>query len=152
MSDLGFHIDASYFDTIADAGDPYSTVYFDLMEHGYLDPPARSPLSILNPPNPPPSLLEAGLGFDGNGWMLSDSTMGWSSQQVHLVTDSDIEGNEVLRMSLANAQGILDLGGEIIPLGLGVARQQARLTVLDCLLYTSPSPRDATLSRMPSSA
>ena len=25
-------------------------------------------------------------------------------------------------------------------------------TVLSCLLYTSPSPRDATLSRMPSSA
>ena len=24
--------------------------------------------------------------------------------------------------------------------------------VFDCLLYTSPSPRDATLSRMPSSA
>ena len=23
---------------------------------------------------------------------------------------------------------------------------------IDCLLYTSPSPRDATLSRMPSSA
>ena len=26
------------------------------------------------------------------------------------------------------------------------------ILVLDCLLYTSPSPRDATLSRMPSSA
>ena len=26
------------------------------------------------------------------------------------------------------------------------------LTVVPCLLYTSPSPRDATLSRMPSSA
>ena len=26
------------------------------------------------------------------------------------------------------------------------------LVVLGCLLYTSPSPRDATLSRMPSSA
>ena len=26
------------------------------------------------------------------------------------------------------------------------------LTVSGCLLYTSPSPRDATLSRMPSSA
>ena len=25
-------------------------------------------------------------------------------------------------------------------------------SMLDCLLYTSPSPRDATLSRMPSSA
>ena len=24
--------------------------------------------------------------------------------------------------------------------------------IMDCLLYTSPSPRDATLSRMPSSA
>ena len=28
----------------------------------------------------------------------------------------------------------------------------ARALVEDCLLYTSPSPRDATLSRMPSSA
>ena len=27
-----------------------------------------------------------------------------------------------------------------------------QLTVNSCLLYTSPSPRDATLSRMPSSA
>ena len=31
----------------------------------------------------------------------------------------------------------------------GVGRQARRL---NCLLYTSPSPRDATLSRMPSSA
>ena len=29
---------------------------------------------------------------------------------------------------------------------------QSLTTVLTCLLYTSPSPRDATLSRMPSSA
>ena len=35
------------------------------------------------------------------------------------------------------------------------ARGTKRLTVVSnncCLLYTSPSPRDATLSRMPSSA
>ena len=32
-------------------------------------------------------------------------------------------------------------------------RSEKILTILeDCLLYTSPSPRDATLSRMPSSA
>ena len=31
------------------------------------------------------------------------------------------------------------------------SKQIAR-SVKDCLLYTSPSPRDATLSRMPSSA
>ena len=29
---------------------------------------------------------------------------------------------------------------------------QNRITLDTCLLYTSPSPRDATLSRMPSSA
>ena len=31
-------------------------------------------------------------------------------------------------------------------------RQRAELRAEVCLLYTSPSPRDATLSRMPSSA
>ena len=31
-------------------------------------------------------------------------------------------------------------------------KQQDSLSNRDCLLYTSPSPRDATLSRMPSSA
>ena len=30
--------------------------------------------------------------------------------------------------------------------------EAAGATLLGCLLYTSPSPRDATLSRMPSSA
>ena len=32
------------------------------------------------------------------------------------------------------------------------AAQKVRKQLPDCLLYTSPSPRDATLSRMPSSA
>ena len=29
---------------------------------------------------------------------------------------------------------------------------QSKIKAISCLLYTSPSPRDATLSRMPSSA
>ena len=33
-----------------------------------------------------------------------------------------------------------------------VARDLMIVTLYTCLLYTSPSPRDATLSRMPSSA
>ena len=33
-----------------------------------------------------------------------------------------------------------------------VDREQVHAPIVDCLLYTSPSPRDATLSRMPSSA
>ena len=37
--------------------------------------------------------------------------------------------------------------------GRGVKGQKSRSGVaINCLLYTSPSPRDATLSRMPSSA
>ena len=38
------------------------------------------------------------------------------------------------------------------PAGLGHAVWCARHLAQSCLLYTSPSPRDATLSRMPSSA
>ena len=36
--------------------------------------------------------------------------------------------------------------------GAPIARRVIGGTFSDCLLYTSPSPRDATLSRMPSSA
>ena len=32
------------------------------------------------------------------------------------------------------------------------SKLEDRAPITDCLLYTSPSPRDATLSRMPSSA
>jgi len=39
-------------------------------------------------------------------------------------------------------------GWEVVDLGTDVSSEQ----FCDCLLYTSPSPRDATLSRMPSSA
>ena len=35
---------------------------------------------------------------------------------------------------------------------LAVEKQVIDLIYSNCLLYTSPSPRDATLSRMPSSA
>ena len=43
-----------------------------------------------------------------------------------------------------------DGAGEIIEVGEGVTKWKIGDKV--CLLYTSPSPRDATLSRMPSSA
>ena len=35
---------------------------------------------------------------------------------------------------------------------VNTSKQQLIMLTIDCLLYTSPSPRDATLSRMPSSA
>ena len=43
------------------------------------------------------------------------------------------------------------LGRRFMALKSGILKNML-LLVSDCLLYTSPSPRDATLSRMPSSA
>ena len=43
-------------------------------------------------------------------------------------------------------QNIAALGGAINEIGIWIAKSGA------CLLYTSPSPRDGLLSRMPSSA
>ena len=52
-----------------------------------------------------------------------------------------------------------ELGANIVELGMVKDVQHVDKTVtiklaltIACLLYTSPSPRDATLSRMPSSA
>ena len=54
-------------------------------------------------------------------------------------------------MGAATTRLVSELGGSVVVMDVaeidGPAEQKIR-----CLLYTSPSPRDATLSRMPSSA
>ena len=45
--------------------------------------------------------------------------------------------------------GPFNISGRVLSVGIN---PQADSTIYACLLYTSPSPRDATLSRMPSSA
>ena len=50
----------------------------------------------------------------------------------------------------AQEHGVKTLEVEIQ--GPGSGRESALRALSTCLLYTSPSPRDATLSRMPSSA
>ena len=47
--------------------------------------------------------------------------------------------------------GLVLVGGEISEIA-AISTNDVIEIVKDCLLYTSPSPRDATLSRMPSSA
>ena len=46
----------------------------------------------------------------------------------------------------------LSVGSAAAMLNVPHEKTQLVRTFLNCLLYTSPSPRDATLSRMPSSA
>ena len=50
---------------------------------------------------------------------------------------------------LGSGKNIADATGGVDDIGL---RSQANLIFTACLLYTSPSPRDGLLSRMPSSA
>ena len=82
---------------------------------------------------------------------------------------ADNESNEDIDLQLAVSQhlsGLKEFGVTIVPAGKGelfaIAAPDAPTPAVEsgaaadptptCLLYTSPSPRDATLSRMPSSA
>ena len=62
------------------------------------------------------------------------------------MAETDLSDTALLIVDLQNdflhADGAYARGGQT----------SASISALPCLLYTSPSPRDATLSRMPSSA
>ena len=69
-------------------------------------------------------------------------------------------GQRLRRALVLQQGGVVPYGYQCLRVGAAVVRCLAlddlleqRLALLGpCLLYTSPSPRDATLSRMPSSA
>ena len=66
-----------------------------------------------------------------------------------------VEAEGLMFPLVFGAKGTAQIGGALGTNagGLNVVRYgSARALCLGCLLYTSPSPRDATLSRMPSSA
>ena len=64
-------------------------------------------------------------------------------QDTQVIEDREPKSGSQLLLEAIGAQGVDTIfgypGGAIMP-------------VYDCLLYTSPSPRDRTRSRMPSSA
>ena len=74
----------------------------------------------------------------------------------------NLTGKKILVTGIANNRSIAwgiaqqlskagaELGITYLPDDKG--RFESKVRELTCLLYTSPSPRDATLSRMPSSA
>ena len=70
---------------------------------------------------------------------------------------TNVELEEKARgLKFTNFRGVLmrvELGGRVVRvLDSGQLHQSERSWVRFCLLYTSPSPRDRTRSRMPSSA
>ena len=87
-------------------------------------------------------------GVDGEALMLSMGNLAVSSGSA--CTSANPEPSHVLR-----ALGLTDdETRSSLRFGLGrfSTPEDVEFAVNTCLLYTSPSPRDATLSRMPSSA
>ena len=87
--------------------------------------------------------------------------IGEREQQIFrlLVQQYIDEGNPVGSRTLSKMPGVnvsaasvRNVLGDLEELGLLAAPHTSAGRVPTCLLYTSPSPRDATLSRMPSSA
>ena len=92
------------------------------------------------------SLIE----FSRKGWMNPNLRHRSEIQRVAY----DLRGDRVFRQYWL----VLDRSPDTLPVEQVLMRGVTRANVIaidqlgSCLLYTSPSPRDATLSRMPSSA
>ena len=85
--------------------------------------------------------------FSGTTFTVTwdDGESGEQSLSIPIVDDALFEGPEDFEIEISDG-GAATIGEQ----------SSATVTIADndnaCLLYTSPSPRDATLSRMPSSA
>ena len=67
-----------------------------------------------------------------------------NSKNFPAMLNSDIKVREFLNKKLAHAA--------VSKIIIERPAKNAKITIYSCLLYTSPSPRDRTRSRMPSSA
>ena len=79
--------------------------------------------------------------------------MGLTGQEATFTLGTAVAPNEDVTLTgqaITSAQGTaIGFGGSVVfPSALTITSEQAK----HCLLYTSPSPRDGLLSRMPSSA
>ena len=81
-----------------------------------------------------PGLAKAALGGHVDGVLSDTSAMISEDAALSIVTARDDDGLHLIRHSTAHLMA------------------QAVKQLYPCLLYTSPSPRDGLLSRMPSSA
>ena len=101
-----------------------------------------------------PDTLEGALDADGDGFQDAgalDKDGDGTPDAFDLDSDNDgILDNQEARLDLALVQSLDQVVNGAIDIGVPVGANG--LADIICLLYTSPSPRDATLSRMPSSA
>ena len=81
-------------------------------------------------------------------WALHWATMKIAA--VQFVSTGDTKAN--LELACEHIEEAASHGARLIVLPEATSQSFASGRLDTCLLYTSPSPRDATLSRMPSSA
>ena len=85
----------------------------------------------------------------GDYWQKkTDDAFGKSASKT--IFDPNNAGIQNQTQSSAHSTAATKLKGDSGP--VGKRSQKKVFGIIACLLYTSPSPRDATLSRMPSSA
>ena len=97
--------------------------------------------------------LEGSVGQIWNGEMLNVKKLhaGISGKEILKGVDLSIRPGEIHAVMGRNGSGKSTLSN-VITGKEGYVISKGDIEYKDCLLYTSPSPRDATLSRMPSSA
>ena len=83
-------------------------------------------------------------GFDANLWQEMVNA-GWAS----LTIEEEFGG---LNFGYVGLGQVMEELGRTLTASPMVSTILLGANIISCLLYTSPSPRDATLSRMPSSA
>ena len=100
--------------------------------------------------------LGVGLCFGHTARGFSEEGLLIDGPQGEMVLPADVVGVVAGRRPNSDTVGLHDAGATIDPQGLVTVDPQRRATsdvfAIGCLLYTSPSPRDGLLSRMPSSA
>ena len=97
--------------------------------------------------------FDTSTGFSGSGVFLNYDVPGVSGTDFYLagvITQGTANGVFAGPQPGINSSFVEPIGDHYVALATYLESQLYDLTT--CLLYTSPSPRDATLSRMPSSA
>ena len=89
----------------------------------------------------------------GSGWNTTVANFGQDSSFASTKTaQGNQDGNGIGDFYYTPPTGFLALCTKNLPDVAVVPSEHFNTITYTCLLYTSPSPRDATLSRMPSSA
>ena len=89
-----------------------------------------------------------------NGDIVKDFAMPVSAEALKIVTGlTNMKYQEMDRVSQGMIDGIANIqGNKAIEENCHDCTRSIDRHISDCLLYTSPSPRDRSISRMPSSA